>query len=134
MNYAADPTNPILMPAPNGFGQVYSNFQLLKISPALAWNATDKLRIGLAANIDWEALAVSPMPIAAPDYDPGPDLTPGTRALLRTVYIMGIILVLLLIALIGGIIWKATSRTPKASEAAAVFDLLQPRKERPNWA
>jgi hypothetical protein len=56
-----------------------------------------------------------------------PDLTPGTRALLRTVYIMGIILVLLLIALIGGIIWKATSRTPKASEAAAVFDLgLEP--------
>lgn len=78
VNYAADATNPILMPAPNGFGQVYSNFQLLKISPALAWNATDKLRIGLAANIDWEALAVSPMPIAAPDYDPGPDLTPGT--------------------------------------------------------
>jgi hypothetical protein len=55
------------------------------------------------------------------------DLTPGTRALLRTVYIMGIVLVLLLIALIGGIIWKATNRTPKASEAVAVFDLgLEP--------
>jgi hypothetical protein len=52
-----------------------------------------------------------------------PDLTPGTRALLRTVYIMGIILVLLLIALVGGIIWKATNRSPKSSEAAAVFDL-----------
>ena len=78
VNYAADPTNPILMPAPNGFGQVYSNFQLMKISPAVAWNATDKLSIGFAANIDWSSLAVSPMPIAAPDYDPGPDLTPGT--------------------------------------------------------
>lgn len=78
VNYAADPTNASLMPAPNGFGEVYSNFQLLKISPVIAWNATDKLRIGLAANIEWEALAVTPMPIAAPDYDPGPDLTPGT--------------------------------------------------------
>lgn len=78
VNYAADPTNPILMPAPNGFGQVYSNFQLLKISPALAWKATDKLSIGFAANIDWQSLAVTPMAIAAPDYDPGPDLTPRT--------------------------------------------------------
>ena len=78
VNYAADPSNPILMPAPNGFGQVYSNFQLMKISPAVAWNATDKLRVGFAANIDWESLAVTPMPIAAPDYDPGVDLTPGT--------------------------------------------------------
>ncbi len=78
VNYAADPTNPILMPAPNGFGQVYSNFQLLKISPALAWKPTDKLSIGFAANIDWQSLAVTPMAIAAPDYDPGPDLTPRT--------------------------------------------------------
>ena len=78
VNYAADPTNPILMPAPNGFGQVYSNFQLMKISPAVAWTIGDKLRVGFAANIDWSSLAVSPMPIAAPDYDPGPDATPGT--------------------------------------------------------
>jgi len=78
VNYAADPTNPILMPAPNGFGQVYSNFQLMKISPAIAWKVGEKLSLGLAANIDWSSLAVSPMPIAAPDYDPGVDGTPGT--------------------------------------------------------
>lgn len=78
VNYAADPSNPILMPAPNGFGQVYSNFQLMKISPAVAWKPTEKLSVGFAANIDWASLGVSPMPIAAPDYDPGPDLTPGT--------------------------------------------------------
>jgi long-chain fatty acid transport protein len=78
VNYAADPANPILMPRPNGFGSVYSNFQLMKISPAIAWKAGEKLRIGLAANIDWSSLAVDPMPIAAPDYDPGVDLTPGT--------------------------------------------------------
>ncbi|AMW03946.1 hypothetical protein GEMMAAP_02025 [Gemmatimonas phototrophica] len=79
VNYAADPSNPILMPRPNGFGQVYSNFQLLKISPALAWKAGEKLSLGVAANIDWQSLAVDPMPIAAPDFDPGPDNRPGTQ-------------------------------------------------------
>ncbi len=78
VNYAADASNPILMPRPNGFGQVYSNFQLLKISPALAWNANDKLRVGIAANVNWQSLAVDPMPIAAPDFDPGVDNRPGT--------------------------------------------------------
>lgn len=78
VNYASDPTNPILAPRPNGFGQVYSNFQLMKISPAVAWTMGPKLRVGIAANINWESLAVDPMPIAAPDFDPGPDATPGT--------------------------------------------------------
>lgn len=78
VNYASDPTNPILMPRPNGFGQVYSNFQLMKIAPAVAWKVNDRLRLGLSANINWSSLAVDPMPIAAPDYDPGPDATPGT--------------------------------------------------------
>lgn len=78
VNYAADPANPILMPRPNGFGQVYSNFQLMKIAPAVAWKVGEQLRLGVAANIDWSSLAVDPMPIAAPDYDPGPDATPGT--------------------------------------------------------
>jgi long-chain fatty acid transport protein len=78
VNYAADASNPILMPAPNGFGQVYSNFGLMKIVPAIAWKATDKLRFGVAVNIDWASLAVSPMPTAAPAADPGPDGKPFT--------------------------------------------------------
>lgn len=78
VNYPADVSNPILMPRPNGFGNVYSNYQLMKIVPAIAWDASPRLRVGLAANIDWQSLAVDPMPLAAPDYDPGPDATPGT--------------------------------------------------------
>lgn len=73
VNYAADPTNPMLMPRPYGFGQVYSNFGLMKIVPAVAWNASPKLRLGLAVNIDWATLAVNPMPTAAPAVDAGPD-------------------------------------------------------------
>ncbi len=78
VNYAADPKNPILMPKPYGFGQVYSNFGLMKIIPAIAWKASDKLRLGVAVNIDWASLAVNPMPTAAPAADPGPDGTPFT--------------------------------------------------------
>ncbi len=78
VNYASDPTNPILAPRPNGFGQVYSNFQLLKISPALAWSVSPKLRVGVAANVNWQSLAIDPMPVAAPDFDPGIDGVPGT--------------------------------------------------------
>ncbi|MBL0173566.1 MAG: outer membrane protein transport protein [Gemmatimonadaceae bacterium] len=79
VNYKSDPTNPMLAPRPNGFGQVYSNFGLMKISPAIAWKAGDKLRFGIAANIDWASLAVDPMPIASPDFDPGIDRAPGTQ-------------------------------------------------------
>lgn len=79
VRYAADPTNPMLMPRPNGFGQVYSNFSLMKIAPAIAWSASDKLKLGVALNIDWASLAVDPMPTAAPAFDPGPDNTPGTQ-------------------------------------------------------
>ncbi len=78
VNYPADASNPILMPSPNGFGQVYSNFGLMKIVPAVAWKASDKLRLGVAVNIDWASLAVNPMPTASPAADPGPDGVPYT--------------------------------------------------------
>jgi long-chain fatty acid transport protein len=78
VDYQADPKNPILMPRPIGFGQVYSSFQLMKIIPAVAVRATSKLRVGVAANVDWASLAVDPMPVAAPTVDPGPDGIPNT--------------------------------------------------------
>ena len=79
VRYAADPTNPIVMPRPNGFGQVYSNFSLLKVAPSVAWSATPRLLFGMALNVDWASLAVDPMPIATPAADPGPDGIPFTQ-------------------------------------------------------
>ena len=38
--------------------------------------------------------------------------TAGQKKLLRVVYVMGLLLVLLFLALIGGIIWKATQPKP----------------------
>lgn len=78
VDYHTDVTNPILMAPPNGFGQVYSNFQLMKIAPAVAWRVGSKLRVGVAANLDWSSLAIAPMPIGAPAVDPGPDGVYGT--------------------------------------------------------
>lgn len=79
VNYPADPNNPVLAPRPYGFGNVYSNFQLLKIAPAIAANVTERLSVGFALNLDWAALQVDPFPVAAPAADPGPDGTPGTQ-------------------------------------------------------
>jgi long-chain fatty acid transport protein len=68
---AAGPSaNPILLPQPNGFGQVYSDYSLLKIAASVGWAVTDDLWLGAALNIDRAALAVSPMPAASPDFDP----------------------------------------------------------------
>ena len=78
VDYHIDATNPILAPRPYGFGQVFSNFQLMKIVPAVAMSVTRSLRVGVAANIDWASLEVDPMPTAAPAVDPGPDGLPNT--------------------------------------------------------
>ena len=78
VDYHLDASNPILAPRPNGFGQIYSNFSLLKIIPAVAWRASRNVSFGAALNVDWASLAVDPMPVAAPAVDPGPDGTPGT--------------------------------------------------------
>ncbi|MFM8746847.1 MAG: hypothetical protein ACKOED_09305 [Aestuariivirga sp.] len=56
-----------------------------------------------------------------------PGLTPAARIMLRVVYIMGIILVLLFLALVGAIIWKATRPAePKPVAAPATLDLGLP--------
>lgn len=54
----------------------------------------------------------------------GRALPPNARLLLRTVYIMGVVLVLLLIAVIAGIVWKATRpAVPKEAMVPASLDL-----------
>lgn len=78
VDYHLDATNPMLSPRPYGFGQIYSNFSLMKIAPAFAYQVRDWLRIGGALNIDWASLAVDPMPVAAPAVDPGEDGTWNT--------------------------------------------------------
>jgi len=79
VDYPVDPTNPVLAPRPFGFGQVYSNYQLMKIMPSLAFKVSEKLWLGASLNVDWASLAVDPFPVADPDVDPGPDGQPFTQ-------------------------------------------------------
>ena len=58
VNYSADPANPILMPAPNGFGQVYSNFGLMKIVPAVVCTSGGGKR-----NMEGEVISTTGTPI-----------------------------------------------------------------------
>jgi len=68
VDYRQNNQHPLLAPKTmGGFGQVYSNFSLLKVTPALAFAPSEKLWIGLAANVDWASLAVDPMPAASPN-------------------------------------------------------------------
>lgn len=69
VDYPQDLTNPILGARPQGFGQVTSNFQFMKISPAVAYKVNDRLALGVALNLDWASLSVDPMPTAPPAYD-----------------------------------------------------------------
>ncbi len=68
VDYRQNNSHPLLAPKTmGGFGQVYSNFSLLKVTPALAFAPSEKLWLGLAANVDWASLAVDPMPAASPN-------------------------------------------------------------------
>jgi long-chain fatty acid transport protein len=68
VDYRQNNMHPLLAPtSQGGFGQVFSNFSLLKVTPALAFAPSEKLWIGLAANIDWASLAVDPFPAAQPN-------------------------------------------------------------------
>jgi long-chain fatty acid transport protein len=68
VDYRQNNSNPLLAPkSMGGFGNVFSNFSLLKVSPAIAFSPSEKLWVGLAANIDWASLAVDPFPATSPD-------------------------------------------------------------------
>ncbi|HEX9942618.1 MAG TPA: outer membrane protein transport protein [Thermoanaerobaculia bacterium] len=66
-DYRQDPANPILSPQPNGFGRVYSNYQLMKIPFVLAWQVNDAFSVGVSLNTARSALTADPAGFAAPD-------------------------------------------------------------------
>jgi long-chain fatty acid transport protein len=68
VDYRQNNMHPLLAPkTQGGFGNVFSNFSLLKVTPAIAFAPSEKLWIGLAANIDWASLAVDPFPATSPN-------------------------------------------------------------------
>jgi long-chain fatty acid transport protein len=69
-NYAGTTTNPLLSaPAPAGFGvgAVFSEYQVLQISPSVAYKVTDHFSIAAGPTLNLAALRVDPGLFAAPD-------------------------------------------------------------------
>ena len=54
-----------------GFGQIYTNYGLMKMTPSVALAASEKLWLGASINVGWATLSVDPhpMPAAAPDVE-----------------------------------------------------------------
>ena len=71
VNYPASSSNPLLMAPPNGFGPVYSTFQMMQISPTLSWQVDDHWAVGFSPNINQAQLAVSPGCFAPPNDPDG---------------------------------------------------------------
>lgn len=67
VDYPQDPRNPILAPQPQGFGRVYSNYQLMKVPTALAWRLNDALSFGISLNAARATLTANPAGFTSPD-------------------------------------------------------------------
>lgn len=61
-------TNPINTPQPNGFGHVESDYMLLQVGFAWAYELTNELSIGVQPTVNYAALELAPNPISPADF------------------------------------------------------------------
>jgi long-chain fatty acid transport protein len=69
VNYPGVSTNPILSPRPPegfGVGAIYSELEILELAPAVSYQVTDNLSVGLGPTIVAEKLSVNPGIFATP--------------------------------------------------------------------
>jgi long-chain fatty acid transport protein len=70
VNYAASPSNPILTPPPPtglGLGALFSELQVVQITPSLAARISDRLSIGVGPTVNLALVRVNPMFFGSPD-------------------------------------------------------------------
>jgi len=70
VNYPSSLTNPILTPPPPnglGVGNAFAELQVYQIVPAVSWQLTDQLSIGVSPIIDIANLMASPLFLVAPN-------------------------------------------------------------------
>ena len=70
VDYAGSNSNPILTARPPvgvGVGPVFSDYQVLQVSPALAYQVTDRLTVAAGPNLDIARLQFEPGLFLAPD-------------------------------------------------------------------
>lgn len=66
-DYPQDPSNPLLAPAPAGFGRVNSEYSYLKVPFAIAYEVSPELAVGGALTLGVAQLSANAAPFAAPD-------------------------------------------------------------------
>lgn len=66
-NYPSSFTNPILTPQPNGVGRLYSEAQFAQMSPAISYQATERLAVAIGPMITIGALVADPLLFVAPN-------------------------------------------------------------------
>jgi len=73
VDFPGSTTNPILTPQrPQGgvgFGPIFSEFQLMQISPTVALQVTPEWSIGFAPTLNWANLAIAPFSATTPNPD-----------------------------------------------------------------
>ncbi len=67
-DYPQDSSNFLLVPQPNGFGRVYTDYAMTKIPVAFAFQVNPKLSIGASLNLYRGSLDIQPNPIVLPDF------------------------------------------------------------------
>ncbi|WP_456377888.1 OmpP1/FadL family transporter [Lutibacter sp.] len=71
-------TNPINNMQPFGFGHVESDYMLLQIGFAWAYELSETFSIGVQPTVNYAALELAPSPLSAPDFTP-PAGAPGDQ-------------------------------------------------------
>lgn len=70
--------NPLTLPqAFGGFGQLYSSYAMLQLTPSVAYKLTPDFAVGLGANLDFQSLSLQPAVIAPPGGTPAPACVDG---------------------------------------------------------
>ena len=90
-NYPASVTNPILTPQPPfgiGFGNLSAELQVYQLIPAVSYQVTGHLALGVAAIVDFATLRLDPLAAVAPD-DANGDGFPTFPSGSHTPYEMG---------------------------------------------
>ena len=66
-DYPQDSANVLLLPPPDGFGRIYTDYAVAKIPVAFAYQITPKLSAGGSLNVYQAVLSILPLPVAEPD-------------------------------------------------------------------
>lgn len=82
-NWPTDPDSLLLAPQPDGFGDLHTELAVAKIPVAIAFQATDKLSLGLSLNAYQSRLIINPLPVVRPncvgEFGSGTCYRPSTK-------------------------------------------------------